>query len=135
MEFVQNNIFLIAIAFISGAMLLWPMVRRGAAGPSVNTLEATQLINREDAIVLDVREAAEYANGHVLGAKNVPLSQFESRVAELEKHKAKPVIVYCESGNRAGNAQATLRAKGFERAVNLSGGVGAWQQAGLPMEK
>jgi rhodanese-related sulfurtransferase len=135
MDFVQNNIFLIAIAFISGAMLLWPMVRRGAAGPSVNTLEATQLINRQDAVVIDVREADDYAKGHVLGARNVPLSQFETRVADLEKHKAKPVIVYCESGNRAGTAQATLRAKGFEQAFNLSGGVGAWQQAGLPMEK
>jgi rhodanese-related sulfurtransferase len=135
MEFVQNNIFLIAVAFISGAMLLWPLVRRGAAGPSVNTLEATQLINREDAVVLDVREPAEYAKGHVLGAKNVPLAQVESRLGELEKHKAKPVILYCETGNRAGTAQAALRAKGFERAVNLTGGVGAWQQAGLPMEK
>lgn len=133
--FIQNHIFLIVVAFISGAMLLWPLVRRSAGGPSVSTLEATHLINREDAVIIDVREPADYASGHVLGAKNVPLSQLESRIGDLEKHKAKPVIVCCEAGNRAGAAQAALRAKGFERAVNLSGGVAAWRQAGLPMEK
>ena len=73
MDFIQNNLLLIAVAFASGAMLIWPFVRRTAGGPWVNTLQATQLINREDALVLDVREPAEYAKGHILGAKNVPL--------------------------------------------------------------
>ncbi len=135
MEFVQNNILLIAVAFVSGAMLIWPLVRRSAGGPWVNTLQATQLINREDAIVIDVRDASEYAKGHILGAKNVPLAEIARRAGDLEKHKAKPVIVHCESGNRSGGAASTLRQHGFEKVHTLAGGFAAWQQAGLPVQK
>lgn len=135
MDFIINNIFLIGIAFVSGAMLVYPMIRRSAGGPFVNTVEATRLINREDAIVIDVREPAEFAGGHVLGAKNIPLSQLPSRIGELEKHKAKPIIVTCESGRRSGDAISALKAKGFDRAFNLAGGYVGWQQSGLPVEK
>jgi rhodanese-related sulfurtransferase len=135
MEFVKNNILLIAVAFASGAMLLWPFVRRQSGGPWVNTVEATQLINREDGLVLDVREASEYAQGHILGARNLPLSQLEARAAELDKLKAKPVILCCASGHRSSRAVGLLKARGLEKVFNLSGGFGAWQQAGLPVEK
>jgi rhodanese-related sulfurtransferase len=135
MDFIQNNILLIAVAFASGAMLIWPFVRRSAGGPWVNTLQATQLINREDALLLDVREPAEFAKGHILGAKNVPLADLERRAPEFERHKAKPVIVHCDTGSRATRALGMLRARGFANVVNLAGGYGAWQQAGLPVEK
>ena len=135
MDFVQNNIFLILVAFASGAMLVWPAVRGRAGGAAVSVTDATRLINREDALLVDVREAEEFAKGHILGARNIPLAQLEARVGELEKHKAKPVIVHCETGNRSRGAQSTLRAKGFERAVNLAGGYVAWKQAGMPVEK
>jgi len=135
MDFVRNNIFLILIAFVSGAMLIWPLVRRGTGGPWVTTLEATQLMNRNDAMVIDVRDAADYGRGHILGAKSYPLGDLERRAAELEKHKSKPVIVHCGNGNRAGDALALLRRRGFEKLYNLSGGFAAWQQAGLPTEK
>jgi rhodanese-related sulfurtransferase len=135
MDFIQNNLLLIAVAFASGAMLIWPFVRRTAGGPWVNTLQATQMINREDALLLDVREPAEYAKGHILGAKNVPLVDLERRAAEFDKHKAKPVIVVCDSGNRATRAVAALKTRGFAKVVNLAGGYGAWHQAGLPVEK
>ncbi len=134
-EFVKNNILLFAVAFVSGGMLLWPYLRRGAGGPWVSTLEATQLINREDALVLDVREPAEFAGGHVLGAKNLPLGSIEARAGEFDKHKSKPVIVVCASGDRSSKAAAILRAKGYARVLNLSGGFPAWQQAGLPVVK
>jgi rhodanese-related sulfurtransferase len=135
MDFIKNNIFLIAVAFVSGAMLIFPLVRSRASGPSVGTTEATQLINREDALLIDVRDAEEYAKGHILGARNIPLAQLESRIGELEKHKEKPVIVSCDSGGRSAGALSTLRGKGFARAVNLAGGLNAWKQAGLPVEK
>jgi rhodanese-related sulfurtransferase len=135
MDFVQNNILLIAVALVSGAMLIWPLVRRGSGGPWVSTVEATQLINRQDALVLDVRSAEEYAKGHILGAKNLPLADLGRRAAELDKHKAKPVIVHCENGNRSTSALSLLRKQGFASAVNLAGGYAAWQQAGLPVEK
>ena len=77
-KFVTENIFLIAIAFVSGAMLVWPLVRRGTGGPSVNTLEATMLINKKDSLVLDVRAADEFSQGHILNARNIPLDELES---------------------------------------------------------
>ena len=135
MDFIKNNLMLIAAAAVSGTMLLWPYLRRGSGGPWVSTLQATQLINREDALVLDVREVTEYAAGHMLGAKNVPLAAVEGRAGEFDKHKAKPVIVVCADGSRASKAAAALRAGGFANVVNLSGGLPAWQQAGLPVVK
>lgn len=135
MKFVIDNIFLIAIAFVSGAMLVWPLVRRSAGGASVNTLEATQLINRQDALLLDVREQAEFAQSHILNSRGLPLSQLEARVGDIEKFKDKPVIVYCATGSRSSAAATALRKHGFSNVVNLSGGFAAWQQAGLPVQK
>ena len=135
-KFVQENLLLIAVAIVSGAMLLWPYVRRFGGGPSVSAAQATQLINREDALVVDVREPGEYGSGHILGAKNVPLARIQAAGSEIAaKRKDKPVIVYCDDGNRSGKAAAALRSQGFAKAVNLAGGLGAWQQAGLPVEK
>lgn len=133
MDFVRNNLLLFVVAFVSGAMLLWPLFRRGAGGPWVNTAEATHLINREDALVLDVRDPGEFGAGHILGAKNVPLSRIGD--AEVAKRKDRPVIVYCEGGERSSKAVAALKRQGFARVVNLAGGLRAWQQAGLPVEK
>ena len=135
MKFLQDNILLIAVAFVSGAMLIWPYVRRATAGPSVTPAQATQLINREDALVLDVREPGEYGAGHILGARNLPLANVDQRGAELAKRKDRPVIVYCDSGNRSGKAAAALKALGYTRVLNLAGGLPAWQQAGMPVEK
>jgi rhodanese-related sulfurtransferase len=135
-KFVQENILLIAVALVSGAMLLWPYVRRVGGGPSVSAAQATHLINREDALVVDVRDPGEYGGGHIIGAKNVPLARIEAAGSEIAaKRKEKPVIVYCDTGNRSNKAAAALRSQGFSKVVNLSGGLGAWQQAGLPVEK
>lgn len=135
MEFINKNIFIIVVALISGGMLIWPLVRRSAGGPWVNTLAATQLINRSDALVIDLRSSEEYGKGHILGARNIPLADLEQRAGELDKHKTKPLILHCGDGNRAGGAVATLRKKGFDSVHNLAGGYTAWQQAGLPVEK
>lgn len=134
-DFVRNNLLLIAVAFVSGAMLVWPLVRRTAGGPWVTPTQATHLINREDALVVDVREPGEYGAGHILGAKNVPLARIDEGGGDLVKRKDKPLIVYDDKGERAAKAVAALKKHGFSRAMNLSGGIGAWQQAGLPVEK
>jgi rhodanese-related sulfurtransferase len=133
LDFVQNNLLLFAVAFISGAMLLWPLFRKSTGGPWVSTSEATHLINREDALVLDVRDPGEYGAGHILGAKNVPLSRLGD--GDIAKRKERPVIVYCDGSERSSKAVSALRKQGFTRVVNLSGGLKAWQQAGLPVEK
>jgi len=118
-------------------MLLWPAIRRvaGGAAHEVGTFEATQLINRRDAIVLDVRDAGEFANGHIPSAKHIPLAQLASRLKELEKFKERPIVVTGGVGNRTASAVGILRKGGFTEAVNLKGGVAAWQQASLPLEK
>jgi rhodanese-related sulfurtransferase len=134
-EFIVKNWALVLIAVVSGGMLLWPTLRKGTGGGWVNTLQATQLMNREDAVVVDLRPLPDYANGHILGAKSVPLADLEKRAAELDKHKAKPVIVHCGDGNRSGSGAAVLRKLGFGNVVNLTGGYAAWLQAGLPVEK
>jgi rhodanese-related sulfurtransferase len=134
-EFVRNNILLFVVAFVSGGMLLWPLVRRTTGGPWVSATQATQLINREDALVVDVREPNEFASGHVLGAKNLPLAKIAAPGAELAKKKERPVIVYCDGSERSAKALAALKKQGFTRVANLSGGLAAWQQAGLPVEK
>ena len=135
LKFLTENIFLIAIAFVSGGMLVWPLVRRGTGGPSVNTLEATMLMNKKDSLVLDVREAGEFAQGHILSARNIPLDELERRLKEIERYKEKPVIVSCGVGNRAGSAAGLLRKLGHERAIALAGGLRAWREANLPLEK
>lgn len=133
MKFVLDNIWLILIAVVSGGMLVWPELRRSSGGPSVTTLQATVMINKEDALMLDVREPEEFAKRHVLNAKNLPLRGLADKLGELSRHKDKPVIVHCETGNRSGAAAAVLRKGGFTRVYNLSGGIKAWSEAGLPM--
>ena len=135
MDFVRNNLLLFAVAVISGAMLLWPLFRRTAGGPWVTPAQATHLINREDALVVDVRDPGEYGAGHILGAKNVPLARIDDGASDLGKRKDRPLILYCDTANRSGKALGALKKQGFTRVANLSGGISAWQQAGLPIEK
>ena len=135
MKFVLDNIGWILAAVVSGGMLLWPLARRGVGGAWVSTLQATQMMNREDALVIDVRDADAYAKGHILGAKSIPLADLGRRAADLDKHKSKAVIVSCQNGDRSASAAATLRQSGFARVHALNGGFAAWQQAGLPVEK
>ena len=136
MDFVLKNVWLIALAVFSGSMLLWPMLRRMMFGiGEVEPAEAVMLINREHALVLDVREDAEFAAGHVAEAKHIPLGQLTSRLAELEKWKDKPIVINCQSGMRSSNACAVLRQNGFARVFNLAGGIAAWQAAKLPVVK
>ena len=134
MEFINQNILLISIVVVSGLGLLWPMFAR-PSGNSVNPGEATLLINREDAIVIDVREADEFAAGHLPDARNIPGSKLAERISEIEKYKDKPVIVCCATGMRSNKACAELKKNGFSRINNLAGGVDAWVGAGYPIKK
>jgi rhodanese-related sulfurtransferase len=137
LEFLKkdHNFLLAATAVASGGMLLWPFLRSRAGGARVSTAQATTLINREDALMVDVREPGEYGAGHALGAKNVPLARIDDGASDLGKRKERPLVVYCDGGQRSAKAAATLRKQGFARVVSLTGGLGAWQNAGLPVEK
>lgn len=118
-------------AVVSGGMLAASFFRAGGKGVSVT--EATLLINREEAVVIDVRETQEWSAGHIANARHLALGQLEKRVGELEKLKNRPLIVCCASGNRSSSACGTLKKAGFERVFNLSGGIAAWKDAGLPV--
>lgn len=134
MDFIYQNILLISLVAISGGGLLWPLVVR-PAGNVVGPVEATQLINREDAHIVDVREPDEFAGGHLPEAVNIPAGKLAERVGELEKLKDKPIIVCCAAGVRSNKACAELKKHGFEKIYNLSGGVDAWVGAGYPIKK
>ncbi len=130
------NMMLFGGAIASGALLLWPLLMRPfRAGSEVSAFEAVQLINRKDAVVIDVRDQGEFDAGHVAGAKHIPEGQIGERLKELEKFKDRPLILTCRSGMRSGSAVRLLRGSGFAQAVNLSGGIGAWEQAGMPLQK
>ena len=132
MSFLLENIFLIAIAVISGAMLAWPMLSRARGGAGgIDTLVATQMVNQKHAVFVDVRPTEEYAKGHIPQARSLPLDQIEARAQTLPKNK--PLIIVCATGRSAGAAVTQLKAKGLENVVALSGGMTAWHQAGLPV--
>lgn len=126
---------LIAVAFAAGAMLVWPLVSRGVGAGSLTANGAVQLINREKAVVVDVSEAEEFAAGHVGGAKNVPVGQLEEKLSEAAKNKALPLILVCPTGARANRALGVAKKLGYENAQVLGGGLNAWKEANLPLEK
>lgn len=135
MEFIQQNIYLVAIAVLSGSMLLVTSLRRPGGGRALTPTQATLLINREDAQLVDVREPAEFVAGHPALARNIPAAQIEERLNELEKFKDSPLILICQTGARSSDACAKLARQGFTRVHNLAGGVVAWAEAGLPLKK
>lgn len=133
MQFLIDNWMLIALAAASGGMLLAPTLQR-AGGLSVGTAEAVRLINREKAVLVDVSEAAEFAQGHASGARHIPLNQLEG-AAGLPSNKSLPVLLMCASGARAQRAASVLRRAGYERAAAVHGGLKAWREANLPVDK
>src|SRR5690606_5229435 len=125
---------LIGLVIASGGMLLWPLLSRGAGGAaSLDPGEAVLLINRSDAIVLDVRDDAEFAAGHISDARHIPLASLGERLKELEKFKGKPILVHCQSGVRSTRACDILRKNEFTNLHNLQGGLSAWIAAKLPV--
>jgi rhodanese-related sulfurtransferase len=133
-SFLVENWVLILVAFVSGAMLVWPAVRGGGSRVSVPTSEAVRLINREKGVLVDVGEPGEFAGGHAAGARNIPFGQVEGS-RDLPTNKALPLVLLCPSGARAARAAALLRKAGYEKAVAVAGGTAAWRDAQLPVDK
>ena len=131
LQFFIDNILLIGVAFISGAMLVWPLVRGKASGPTLSTLQATQLINSRNPQVVDLRNAEDFAKGSLPNARNIPAAKVAERVGELKKDK--PVLLVCATGTSAGRTAALLRAQGYSDVYVLGGGLAAWREAGLPV--
>jgi rhodanese-related sulfurtransferase len=134
-SFLIENWMLFAVALASGGMLLFPIVTSGGGAAGLNPAEVVQLMNREKAVVVDVCSAEEFATGHVTGAKNVPLGELEAKLAGTVKNKALPVVLVCATGMRSKRAVAIAKKLGYENAHSLTGGMGAWRTANLPVEK
>jgi rhodanese-related sulfurtransferase len=135
-EFIKNNALLVGLAIGSGVALLWPMLNRNAGGvANVSATEAVMLVSRSKPLVLDVRDAAEFAAGHIQGAKHIPVAELAGRIKEIEKFKDKPVLVHCQKGMRAKAACGILRGQQFSQLHNLQGGLDAWVEAKLPLVK
>jgi rhodanese-related sulfurtransferase len=133
-NFVIENWMLVLVAVASGAMLFLPALR-GAADGGLTPAAAVQKINREKAVVIDVCESAEFAAGHVVGAKNIPLGELEQKLPGAVKNKALPLILVCQSGARSGRAVAIAKKLGYAQVQSLGGGMGAWKTASLPIDK
>jgi rhodanese-related sulfurtransferase len=133
-KFIFDNWMLITVAFASGSLLLWPVIQ-GVATAGLDANGAVMLINREKGVVIDVCEPAEFAAGHVGGAKNIPLNQLEAKLAGTVKNKALPLILVCQSGARSNRAVAIAKKLGYEQAQSLGGGLASWRAANLPVEK
>jgi rhodanese-related sulfurtransferase len=132
-KFIIDHIFTVALVVLSGGFLLWPAVQ--PRGKRASALQVTQLINRGKTTVVDVRTADEFAKGHLRDAKNIPLADLSARIGELDKSKARSIVVVCQSGARADKAVRKLAAAGFGDVVSLDGGLSAWQAAGLPVAR
>lgn len=129
-EFAGNHILLVSALTVTGSLLLFTLLRdsKGSIIPN----EATALINRQDAVVIDVRSQADFARSHIINAISIPSNGFADQLNVLEKHKAKPIIIYCGSGATSTQACSTLKKAGFEQVFNLKGGLMAWLNDSLP---
>jgi rhodanese-related sulfurtransferase len=132
-KFIIDNIILIVLVLVSGGALVAHTLQR--MGAKLTPLQATQIINQGKTLILDVRTADEFAAGHIRDAKNIPLKELKTRTDELEKFKARPVVVVCAKGLKSAQATAQLKKAGYTEAASLLGGLDAWQSQGLPVTK
>ena len=133
MKFILDNLALFAIALSSGALLIWPLLRKGSGAAALTPLEATQLINHRNAVVVDVRDEKDYALGSLAGARHLPFADLATRAAELVRFKSRPLLIVCATGQTAAKAIASFKAQGFDEVYALAGGIAGWSQAGIPL--
>lgn len=134
--FASNNTLLVVSIVIVSLMLIHNLVGEKLRGySSVSPTEGTQMINNDDAVIIDVRENNEYSEGHIINSLHIPLTSLKTRLNSIEKYKNQKVIVACRSGHRSSQACATLKKEGFTQVFNLGGGVMAWESASLPLVK
>jgi rhodanese-related sulfurtransferase len=134
-EFLQQNMIWAALAIVSGGWLLAGLVRQQLDKSQLTPVQATLLINREDAVVVDLRDQGEFEQGHLPNARHLPLADLARRSSELEKFRARPLILYCSNGSRTSSAITTLKKTGFEKLFSLRGGLYEWEKAGQPLTR
>ena len=135
-DFALRNRVLFSLALVLIGLLIGTEVYQRLLGvKSLGPAEATRLINHQDAVPLDVRDTADYRNGHLPQAQHVPMGELKNRLKELNRYRGKPLLVYCRTGNQSAAAGRVLQKQGFEQVYSLRGGLTAWQDANLPLSK
>lgn len=135
-EFVSKNWYLfVALIVVLALIALDPLRRRASGVNTVSAVELPQLINHDSAIVVDISDTNEYKKGHIANAINLPLDTLSENLGKLRKHKNKPIVVTCRTGNRSPRAASILRKQGFETLYTLAGGIASWEKENLPIEK
>ena len=134
LEFLANHSILGMIFFVLAGMLVWTFIG-GVGGRRVEPAQATRLINQDDAVVIDVRNDSEFAQGHIVNAVHLPFGGLAQQLDKLEKYRDRTIITACRSGQQAASASGVLRKHGFQKVFSLSGGITAWQGASLPLTK
>ncbi|HEY5718125.1 MAG TPA: rhodanese-like domain-containing protein [Motiliproteus sp.] len=132
-EFANNHWQLFGALAVTLVLLALSEARKG--GPKLSPNLATQMINRDNAVVLDIRAKKEFQSGHITGAINIPLNELDKRSGELNKHRDKPIIVVCNLGHTAAGATKKLHELKFEKVYKLAGGITEWKTQNLPIVK
>lgn len=135
-EFVTKNWYLfLGLVVVLALIILDPLRRRASGVASVSAVELPQLINHDSAIVVDISDPNDYKKGHIPNAINIPFETLSDNLGRLQKHKNKPIVVACRTGNRSPRAASILRKQGFESLYTLSGGLASWQKENFPTAK
>ncbi|NND69040.1 MAG: rhodanese-like domain-containing protein [Halioglobus sp.] len=129
-EFLEQEFLLVGALLAVIVMLVLHESRR--SGPSVTPQQAINLVNGEDGLFLDLRDAGDYKQGHIVGAVNIPATKIADRMAELEKYRDKPIILVCKMGQQAGAAGKQLKAANYEKVYKMTGGMMEWSNLQLP---
>ena len=132
-EFLVDHWILSGLWLVLANLLLFYL--KSKSGKSVTPQQATMLVNRQDGVIVDIRDRKDFEKGHVVGALNIPLAKLHERITELEKHKDHPLVVVCAMGQNSGEAVRTLEAKGFTQVSKMSGGMAEWHSQSLPVVK
>ncbi|VCU70525.1 molybdopterin biosynthesis protein MoeB [Pigmentiphaga humi] len=133
MEFIVDNILLIALALVSGGLLVWQSMRGGQSGGALSPAEATAAVNQRQAVFVDIRSVADYAAGHIAQSRSVPADALAQKAGGLPKNK--PLILVGADGRDAAKAVASFKSGGFAEVSSLAGGLSGWVRAGLPIAK
>ncbi len=131
LQFLVAKWYLVSAAGVIVWLLLYHERRKGAV--SVSPAQVTALVNQKEAVVLDLRDAAEYRHGHIVDSINMPFTKLSERVAELDRYRERPVVVVCKMGQHSGAVAKTLKEKGFTQVYRLGGGIAEWQGSQLPL--
>lgn len=132
-EFVGNHPMLVGTFALLLALFIRNETRRG--GQTVSAQELVEMVNKENAVVLDVRDKKEFDAGHIVNAINIPHASLEGRLDELKKYTERPVVVACRMGQHSGAAGTLLRKNGFTDVRRLTGGIAEWRNQNLPVVK